>query len=228
MEHTKAVKTQSNPDGPVFLFLSLYLLLLAFFILLNAIAETRDSRVQAAVASVKEAFLDKKPETQSFTDSAANPDVLIASDEFLETVKSVFSTAVNIKSFHENSDGTLLRVTIETSRIFEKGNAKLRQSIFPLLDGLAISLHTPAEGERRQVEVVLGTGESLPQGSQLGQNTEIRRAGVLARALRARGVPGNAMTVGIQVGDANLAQLTFFTREIENTQVTFEGLVREQ
>lgn len=216
-----------RPDQSVWLFLALYLLLLAFFILLNAISETADARVSAAVESVKEAFTDRRPETDEFVDIAENPESLLVSEDYIENVKAVFSTSLNEKGFHESLAGDLLRVSVPVEVFFPPGSATMQLGVSKLFEALSASLSAPVTGERRQLEIVLGSGPKMPGGSDLGNALEIRRAGSLARALRARGLPPGSLTTGVHPGDPEIMEMTFYTRKLRDTQVTFEDLVSE-
>ncbi len=216
-----------TPDQGVWLFLALYLLLLAFFILLNAISETADARVSAAVKSVKEAFQDRRPESDEFVDIAENPESLLVSEDYIENVKAVFSTSLNETGFHESLSGDLLRVSVPMEVFFPPGSATMQPSVSKLFEALAASLSAPVSGERRQLEIVLGTGSEMPGGSDVGNALEIRRAGSLARALRARGLPPGSLTTGVHPGDPEIMEMTFYTRKIRDTQVTFEDLVSQ-
>lgn len=216
-----------TPDQGVWLFLALYLLLLAFFILLNAISETADARVSAAVESVKEAFRDRRPETEEFVDIAENPEALLVSEDYIENVKAVFATSLNEQGFHESLSGDLLRVSVPVELFFPPGLATMQESVSVLFEALAASMSRPVAGERRQLEIVLGVGRKMPSGGDLGNALEIRRAGTLARALRARGLPPGSLTTGIQQGDPEIIEMTFYTRKIRDTQVTFGDLVSQ-
>lgn len=210
-------------DNTVSLFLSLYLLLLAFFIVLNTISETRDARVAKAVYSVKETFQDYSPPSQEILESAANPDSMIASEVYLEDVRNVFSAHLKNAKFQKKTDGTLLRTIVPAEELFESGSARLTPATGTLMDAIANGLGTSRVGTRREIEMLIGSGEKLPDVDDLGRVLEIRRSSAFSRALRARGVAGNSISSGVRAGDPNTVEITFYVRRLGATNVTFEN-----
>lgn len=210
-------------DGTIFPFLSLYLLLLAFFIMLNAISHTRDERVALAVNSVKETFQNYSPPSREFLDTAANPDTMIAAEAFLDDIRNVFSAQLKQVNFQQKTDGTLLRALVPAEDIFERRSERLLPSTAGLLDAIAVGLGTSRMGTRREVEVVIGSGDRLPEVQALGKNLELRRASALARGLRARGVDGKSVAAGLRPGDSEIVQLTFYVRRLGAAEVTFKN-----
>jgi hypothetical protein len=75
-----------------------------------------------------------------------------------------------------------------------------------------------------EVDLMMGTGPVLPQGSELGQVLEIRRAGGIARALRDFGVDAAAIRTGLSAGDPGIVRVSFHVRETQSARV---GLGRE-
>jgi hypothetical protein len=219
------IEWPERSDKTVYLFLSLYLLLLAFFILLNTISQTRDERVAEAVESVKETFQDYSPPSREFLESAANPDSMIAAEAYLDDVRNVFSAQLENTKFQTKTNGTLLRALVPVSDLFLPDNEELTPVARPLMDAIATGLGSSRLGTRREVEVVIGTGDSLPATPALGQSLELRRASALARGLRTRGVDGKALAGGLRQGDSEIVQLTFYVRKLGAAGVTFESQV---
>lgn len=216
------VKWPESSDTTIFLFLSLYLLLLAFFILLNTISETRDERVAQAVVSVKESFQNFSPPSREFLESAANPDSLIAAEAYLDDIQNVFSAQLKNAKYQRKTNGTLLRALIPVDDMFEHKSERMVPATGMLLDAIANGLGTSRMGTRREIEMIIGTGERLPSDKALGGVLELRRASAFARALRARGVNGNSIASGLRQGDSETVQLTFYVRKLGSADVTFE------
>lgn len=210
-------------DNTTYLFLSLYLLLLAFFIVLNTISETRDERVAEAVHSVKETFQNYSPPSREFLESAANPDSMIAADIYFEDVRNVFSAHLKNAKYQLKTDGTLLRTIVPADELFESESERMTPATGTLMDAIANGLGTSRFGTRREIEIVIGSGDSLPDVGSLGRGMELRRASAFARALRARGVAGNSISAGLRAGDSNLVQITFYVRKLGAADVTFQN-----
>jgi len=190
---------------------------------LNTISETRDERVAQAVDSVKETFRNFSPPSREFLESAANPDSLIAAEAYLDDVRNVFSAQLKNAKFQRKTDGTLLRALVPTDDMFEHNSERLLTATGMLLDAIANGLGTSRMGTRREIEMVIGTGDGLPAVEALGGVLELRRASAFARGLRARGVNGNSIASGLRRGDSETVQLTFYVRKLGAADVTFEN-----
>ena len=215
------IEWPERTDKTIFLFLSLYLLLLAFFILLNTISHTRDERVAEAVESVKETFRDYSPPSREFLESAANPDSMIAAEAYLDDIRNVFSAQLQNIKFQMKTDGSLLRALVPVDQVFAENSEQLVPQARRLLNAIATGLGSSRPGTRREVEVIIGTGDQFPEVENLGQLLELRRASALARGLRTHGVDGKSVVGGLRQGDTELVQMTFYVRKLGSDSVTF-------
>jgi len=212
-----------HSDKTIYLFLSLYLLLLAFFIMLNTISNARDERVAKAVESVKETFQNYSPSSREFLSSAANPDSMIAAEAYLDDIRNVFSAQFQDAKFQRKTNGTLLRVLIPARSLFADDSETLNPDVRSLLDAISTGLGSSRPGTRREVEVIIGTGEQLPDVENVGQVLGLRRSSALARGLRTHGVDGKSVVGGLRQGDTEMVQMTFYVRKLGATGVTFRS-----
>jgi hypothetical protein len=196
-------------DGPrqrptLVIFLSLFLILLAFFLVLVSHSQAEQSRVAAALGSVGRA-LRGGPDIAFGFAGAADPEAAAeAAGRFQARVKQGFVGDLPELAFVAAADGTVLQVPVPLGRLF--AGDRLLAEREPLLGAIAGALKTAEGGVRHQVEVAL---PAEPASRALA----IARAGALARDLEARGVDGAAIAVGIDATVAtDTALLTFASR----------------
>ena len=193
------------------LLLSLNLILLAFFILLNSLADFETDRSRAVLASVKQAFngkVEAAGQEPSFSGSlGALPEV----EAKLREVGSLFEAIAPTAQAKSIRRASSVRVDIPAGALFKPGSQRLRQGREALFERLAESLRKGPEGASRYLlEILVGTGSRvIAGGGPTAESTSpgsaslgLRRAAVLAARLSAEGVPLDALSTGLRPGAA--------------------------
>lgn len=211
----------SNPskDASQILFLSLFLLLLAFFILLNSLAtieETRSRKVMTSVAATFSAIT--APDTDArivIADlgPAAEPERL------LDAMKQLWVTSVAVVEVETLTPRRIMQITMPSNELFLGGEAELRRDRHALFERLARLLAIRADGFAHEIELVHGRGATAA-------GLPVRRAVALAQALVARGAPDEAISVGIREADPKTIRMRFMFRPEGEAHLTFEESLR--
>ncbi|CAO3431072.1 hypothetical protein [Azospirillum doebereinerae] len=201
-----------NPNnGSIVLLLSLFLLLLVFFIVLNAQSVQTVQKVKAVAASLEKSFpsfvID--PRLREGTETVASRAGTVYAVEWLDGVGSLFATAVAVAKVETLSPGRLLEVRLPADDLFLPGTMTLRPDRQGLLDRVVDALRETRQGERMELDALLGIG---PTGAPSQPPGPVARAGTLARALVADGAPAQNVTVGIERGDPGGVRLLFSLR----------------
>ncbi len=186
------------------LLLSLNLILLAFFILLNSLADFETDRARAVLASVKLAFngkVEAAGQEPSFSGSlGALPEV----EAKLREVGSLFEAIAPTAQAKSIRRASSVRVDIPAGALFKPGSQRLRQGREALFERLAESLRKGPEGASRYLlEILVGTGSQavVDGGATTGfASLELRRAAVLAARLSAEGAPLDGLSTGLRPG----------------------------
>ncbi len=194
--------TRSNSN--MMLLLSLNLILLAFFILLNSLADFETDRARAVLDSVKQAFngkIEAAGPLPVFSNSlGALPEVEAKMQE-VGSLFEAFAPAARAKSFQR---ANLVRVDFPASALFRTASQRLRRGRQALLARLAQSLRKGPEGAPRYLlEVLVGTGSqaAVDGGATAGSpSLQLRRAAVLAARLSAEGAPLDGLSIGLRPG----------------------------
>lgn len=211
-------------NGSVMVFLSLYLLLLAFFILLNTISQREQRRSEMAIGSVAATFRAPLPTEVVDLTTSTGRGVLEAADPFHREIKRVFEKTLPIDASKVFSSGNVMRIIVPANDVFRQGSSSFRPEIAVLLGGIADGVSTRETGVRFEVEMIVKDGDSVPEitGEQLP--LPLRRAGAFARWMRGAGVSAQSIVAGVGPGERNEIQFSFYARETERDRVTFTKL----
>lgn len=194
-------------------FVSLYLIILAFFVVMNFISNQVQSKVDAATESVTRAFNNPYEPEAVFVDVTASEDALTPNDEFYDQIQGVFASLVGFDKKFPTLGGHVIKITLDQDLLFRKRTAFLRDDQTEFVKQLSRFLATVRESEKREVEFIVYTGKKLPKGPEYWKDLYILRAGMLVRTLENLGVSGNQLSTGVVEGNADLFQISFFTRE---------------
>ncbi|MCK5443981.1 MAG: hypothetical protein KAI73_00070 [Rhodospirillaceae bacterium] len=223
MDDLEAINRPARrPDQTIALFLGLYLVVLAFFILLVSIStleETKSKKVMDSLSSTFTTIIPPSADLQSFR--SKDGDVL-AGQEFQEQVTGIFATELQIEKIEVVQPGRLMRVMLNSDSLFFPDQAKIRPSMLPMLDRTVASLSNRPKGQRFDLEFIIGvptigSGKSMP----IVETLEMQRAGAFAKAMGERGIPPDSISVGMRPGHVGEAVMYFYTRTIEETILNF-------
>ncbi len=217
-------RDKSGSNGAISLFLSLYMLLLAIFILLNSITTFEESRIRQALGSVNDKFRTNSEITaQNKDDKDRSGDALIRR-QFFTGLQELFAERLPVARVQVSEDGNVLRIEIPLDFLFSRESSVIHPRSDQLLAGVADSLVLKVANLRYEAEFLMPT-ESAGGSSRNGPlTTDVLRAGAFARKLRELGVPSSAISVGTRDGAAGRARLNFYARRLAHASITFEGL----
>lgn len=221
-------KPASKSPSTIMAALSLYLIILAFFIMMNTISQRESSRTSGVLASISSSFKDY-PQTTIIAIEAADQG---AGEEsapgFEKSIEELFESAFPLAVVVISEVFDQIEVTLPLDSMFTPGGTKIRGGNAPVLDRLANILEYRTPGKFRQLEALLswsppfraGGSDAIaldgPGGDAL---LAVDRAGALARELTARGVRAAAISIGIERRDPDKLRLLFVTRTIEAIDV---------
>lgn len=214
--------TEGHGGSSLALFLALYLLVLAFFILLVSISKIEDTKSQAAMDSISSSFATILPPSLRLTAISESEGKILAGQQFQEQITNIFSTTIQVLKVEVVQPGRLMRIKMDTDGLFETDKDNIRETIKPLLDRIVASLSGRPPGLRFDMEFIMGssyeTGKILP----IGQTLEMKRAGAFVREMLSRGVPPDSIAVGIKPGDPKVANIWFYVRSSDENRLKFK------
>lgn len=201
--------------------LSLFLLLLAFFILLNAISTRTEVQSQAVINSLLSTFRS--------TERSDSAEVFISTlgstpepEELIREMKRLWVTAVPVTQVEVMTDGRSMQMRLPANAIFPGGESLLRKDRRDLLRTVAQVLATEPPGYSNELELLIGTSWQVGQPLRLeGDNLEIARAVAFVQELVGAGAPADAVSIGVREGDGRELQFQFFVRSKASAKVEF-------
>ena len=118
----------------------------------------------------------------------------------MRDVEGLFATALGVTQIKTIQPGRVMRVQMETDAMFEPGGTGIRAARLAMIDRLIAALSGRPRGFHFDMEFMIGiAGQGLPEGQTLA----VARAGEFARELMARGVPPDALAIGVRPGDSD-------------------------
>ncbi len=173
------------------MFLSLVLIVLAFFIILVAISQPDGTREAMALGSVAETFAAPTIEGEVPKPAEADAGAFLNGAASFTTIEAEFATRLGIVVVERPAAGQVLHLAVPVERLFVSGTASLRLAIPALIDDVAGAL--AAADDWPAVTVLV----SPSGGGDDRRGLAGARAGRLAEALIAAGVGREAVTAGI-------------------------------
>ena len=203
------------------LFLSLFLLVLAFFIILVTISTLEKVKSNEVMDSLTSTFKTVLPPTTDPTDFNAKDGDVRAGEQFQERVTGIFATHIQVARVEIVQPGRLMRIELSTSALFAENSTELRPTTVPLLDRIVASLSARPPGLRFDMEFVIGSAYADEVDLPVGQTLQMARAGAFARTMASRGVPPDSIAVGLMPGDPERLTIWFFVRGMDETRLRF-------
>lgn len=184
------------------------LLLMTFFVMLISMSTISDVRTKAALDSLTSSFGDHGPRGRNAPLVASDGDILGA-QEFQSRIGTVFQAAIPAAKVTEVRPGKLLAVDLDAVSLFLIDRPELRPAQRAFLDRLVAAVTVPPPGRRIEVEFSASTAINADDMLPIGETLAIARAGTFAREITGRGLPAEAVTVGIERGTPGKARILF-------------------
>ena len=196
-------------------FLSLYLLVLAFFILLVTISTVDKKKVEAVVDSIKsDAEQDKRE---------SGP--ILAGQVFQDKTTELFATELGVQKIEIMQLGKIMRIQMTADALFEPEKAITKKSQQPLIDRVIAALSSRPPGYQFDMEFVIGSAFSSGQNLPTQQTLEMRRAGAFVREMLSRGAPPDAVSIGMGHIEKGQAVMWFYVRSPNDAKIFYKRLI---
>jgi len=217
-----------RPDPNIIALLSLKLLLLGFFILLNALSQYEEDRARRVLESVNEAFNGRVQALESLSPHSAALGSLGETVGLLEAVGALFESMVPAVRTEISAEGTRLRLELSAGSIFRPGREALQPGRKLLLRRFAQAVVDGRAGVDYEVEVYHGVSASAVGAlADAGARAlEVRRSSIVVRELIALGVPPERLSAGIIPGHPGRLQLVVQIHETSRRAFDYRELVR--
>ena len=196
---------RDNPerqDNTILQFVSIYLLILAFFILLVTISTVDQEKSNAVMES-----LQLRTELSDSDRGADSP-----GQAFIQKLNDLFLKTIGVEKIEELKTGKILRIQLGAEALFENDKATIKTSQRDLIDRIISALSSRPPGFQFDMEFIMGTSIGPEGNLPVNQTLAMARAGAFVRQLLSRGAPPDSISIGLGA--------------IENGEIIFEFYVR--
>ena len=211
-------------DSTIALFLGLYLVVLAFFIMLVTISSVEESKSSSVMNSLNTTFTTVVPPSAALDPFQSKDGEIVAGQEYQEQVTKIFSTSLAVAKVEVVQPGRLMRVTFEPAQLFYDDEVRIRETADALLDQIVATVSSRRAGLRNDLEFVINTpNEPGKKTMSTKQTLNMARAGSFAREMSSRGLPPDSLAVGLRPNRSSQIVMWFYTRDVEETRLDFDG-----
>lgn len=226
MDPTVGQDPRRRGDQNIVALLSLKLLLLGVFILLNALSEYEQDRARRVIDSVNEAFNGRVQATRSTVDYSAGLGPLEEAATSLDQAGQLFERIAPVVRRESTRQGERLWLELPANALFRAGGAQLRGGRRHLLDRFAGALAgNRGRGVAVAVELLHGTeSDAYSALAAAGSRAlEPSRVGALARHLAKLGLEPGWLSIGLFPGAPGRLRLVVTLSQISDPEGSGRG-----
>ncbi|WP_340118631.1 flagellar motor protein MotB [Pelagibius sp. 7325] len=185
---------QSN--GNIIALLSLNILLLAFFILLNSLSSFEEERRDAVMDSVRQAFQGLVPADRNVQATPAAADIFEGAQEAVDSLSQLFGDGLPLVESRDAAGRWILQVDMPVADLFADDSNDLLPDGAETLRLIASVMADPRFA-RAGFEVDVFYGLRGSASGVDGNREAMARAGALVRALEREGMPPASLSAGL-------------------------------
>lgn len=195
--------------------LSLFVIMLAFFIVLNSVSIIKAERAKPMMEGVEQAFASRISDREDWLPSSS-PDEgkSIGEGRTIDKIERIFSSHISgMKTQKDENSGTLLMrmkyddfaAAVSSAGAGADANAEFMRTLTSMLKA-------SNAGQSYRMDVFLQTGEN-PAEIQNDQPQKMavvmRDLGAMAQSLEKAGLPQRLLTIGMEQGQEGTVELLF-------------------
>lgn len=203
-------------DPTLIQVLSLYLLLLAFFVILYNISKVEQFKTVAVAESLNATFADQGRTSKNPTRLTSALGRIITDHAFQKRIGRLIANEIPLAQVTEIKPGSVFEARVPVEALFEHDD--VAPSRLAWTRRLAGVLAGSPPGMRYEVDLMIGTaaddgdGDGDDGDGATRRKLALARAGHLAARLVAAGVPAGQVGAGLERGDPNWVRLVFYVR----------------
>ncbi|MGB8840106.1 MAG: flagellar motor protein MotB [Aliidongia sp.] len=189
--------------GAISTLVSLFLLLLVFFIVLLSISQVHRQRLDAVIVSLDDAF-GRLPSGLGLLTRPIPSDNDATPEGFARAVGALITDFTPLTETPRRVSGDVfLEIDLAPEQVFRTGDSTLQPEAIAILDRLAVLLQRHVAGQHYRLTV----RETVPSG--FDQTLAGERVAGLAAALFAKGCPADALAIATESGPGAALRLDF-------------------
>lgn len=213
---TTTTSGHDSSTGTIMVYLSIFLLILAFFIVLVAYSTIEETKSKAVMHSLTSTFTTFQESGAKPTDFTSKEGDVLGRQEFQEQVTGIFSTTLQVAKVEVVKPGRPMQATMPVKAMFVDGESRVRPNVLAFFDRISAFLGTPPPGLKFDMEFVIASPYRKDGKMAVEETLEMARAGAFARAMTSRGAPPDSISIGLAAPGAHQGEdqivLRFYLR----------------
>lgn len=215
-------REKPSPDNAASLFVSLYVVILAFFILLAANAQFDVEKTKSVMDSVNKAFsIEVLSETDMRINSIGDE---VSVTQFFEDMQKSLQSVVPLEEMQVITDGQQMIITMHSTALFNRDDPNLRYDRRRFYHRLSETLTKWREGNDMHLTMVQGVKKPVSGSANASTTLEITRAGNFARFMENRGVAPHDLLIAIEQNNPDTISLIFDVVEFDPSKLDFKQI----
>lgn len=215
------------------LFVGLYLVVLAFFILLNSMASIQPGRSTMAIGSVKSKFGAKSSEV--YTSREESP-VQLSNTVHFSGVRSFISNMTGqikdqtaqkfqLREVVQDDDGDNMRITMRDRELYRIGSDRFKLASVDYFERLSQQLNTVEQNTRFDIEFIIYVVDMAGPSDEL--DMAVARLANFAQVMEEFGVSKQSVFIGLKedASREGFVQMRFKARDLLGDDVDPTGLI---
>ncbi len=210
-EHSASGKSSGNDEESDFAiaytFLSLFLLVLSFFVVLTVLSEVVEERVEQALSSVAKVFSPSTIKSKEIFNPLKRRSAGFTKDFILEEIELLVDTGIHVARTKRNDRDGSLEVRVLNKALFQSDSAEIKPEMLILLQRISSTIANSAQ----PIYTSFVTGYDTRDTYIFSPPLSVRRAGELGRLALQEGISPDRVQSGL---DTTLKGETVFQFQI--------------
>lgn len=203
MATAERLEPAPKKDLNIVALLSLQLLLLAFFILLNSLSKFEDQKTRRVLVSVNDAFNGRVRALANAPGYSGAVGNLDDTQSLAAELGELFEVTIPAVKLEQSEQARVFRLEMPAETLFQPGTVELRPGRLRLIKRLSEALTRRQDaGLDFQLRLFYGVASTAAQRFAAPRPTllEIQRSSRLVEELEARGVEASRLSLGVEPG----------------------------
>jgi len=204
---------EQNGSGMATLMVSLYLVVLAFFILLNSISVKDVQKTQNAINSLTSVFSNQKGNSDLKMESPAIFDFNFIVSNYFDSIEDVIRSVFQVENVTMERSGNSLSITIPINIFFYGDEQGLKKQQREFLDSISSILKEEQYGAQVYFDFKVDSFSYLNNFKEQAENEDVARTSLIIDYLLSKGVPRQLISGGIRFNEKNNVTIDFIVLE---------------
>ncbi len=209
-----------NQEQNNVLMVALYLVLLAFFILLNSLAFTDQQRSEEAIQSVSSTFRTQEDGVVLLTKAPKSLSMEIVIKRHYDDLQRLAQDYIEAEELNMVQRGRALIITFPSTALFQPDRSLIKDDKRAFLKHVAASVYPGIPSTKIAVSITGTSRQYLSDRVDDESMLEVLRVGALARYISINRVPESQIFTGMTQNKSNIITLRF---EIVNDPSQTQG-----